>query len=411
MWTLAWLVIPQPCKRKVLVFSILLSHCFMMIEFQDFSLLCWNIRGPINVVGRRHARELVKKHNPSMVILVETHCVFDRAERFWRKLGYDLGGFSDDIGQAGGIWILVANGRNFSMDVIDVFHQMVTVSIAKGNKKWICSAIYASPIPSVREALWDHMENLRAMLVDPWFLIGDFNEILLPSEVRGGNFLANRAVKFSQVLSNCNLIDLGAKGNLFTWYRNAEGHRPVSKRLDRALSNFEWRTQFPDAFVENLIRHHSDHSQLLLRCKDDNPPRSARPFRFQVAWLTHNDFSQVVHSAWTDGHLSIPAKLEKVCKEANDFNSRVFGNIFKRKRTLESRLKGIQRSLCYTDIRSLVLLEKDLHKDYDEVLKQEELIWLQKSREKWVKFGDKNTKFFMLKLLSGEGGTELMGYS
>lgn len=93
-------MIPQQCKRKVQGFDGLLSFIVvMMIEFQDFSFLYWNILGAINVAGRRHVRELLKKHNPSIVILVETHCTFDRTEKFWRKLGYDLCGFSDAIGQ------------------------------------------------------------------------------------------------------------------------------------------------------------------------------------------------------------------------------------------------------------------------------------------------------------------------
>lgn len=86
----------------------------------------------------------------------------------------------------------------------------------------------------------------------------------------------------------------------------------------------------------------------------------------------------MVHSAWTEGSHSIPARLERVHKDANDFNYKVFGNIFKRKRTLEVRLKGIRRSLSYADIRSLVT-RKDLQREYDEVLKQDELIWYQKS--------------------------------
>lgn len=132
-----------------------------------------------------------------MVILVVTHCAFHRSEKFWKKLGYDLGGSFDAVGVSGGILVLIANGRNFAVNVIEAFHQMVIVLISKGNKKWICSAIYASPIPSIRDALWGHMENMIAILTDTWFLIGDFNEILLPSEVRGGNFLEIRAVKFS----------------------------------------------------------------------------------------------------------------------------------------------------------------------------------------------------------------------
>lgn len=76
-----------------------------------------------------------------------------------------------------------------------------------------------------------------------------------------------------------------------------------------------------------------------------------------------------------------------VQREAQDFNSRVFGNIFKHKRSLEACLRGIQCTLEHTDIPNLAMLERDIHKEYNEVLKQEEILWYQKSRENglnWV---------------------------
>lgn len=41
-------------------------------------------------------------------------------------------------------------------------------------------------------------------------IIEDWNEILLPYEVRGGDFLPSRVARFSQVLEDCRLVDLGA---------------------------------------------------------------------------------------------------------------------------------------------------------------------------------------------------------
>lgn len=86
--------------------------------------------------------------------------------------------------------------------------------------------------------------------------------------------------------------------------------------------------------------------------------------------------------------------LKRVKEVSLIFNSEVYGSIYKRKRKIERRLKGIQASLERIDSARLVLLEQQLQQDYDNILFQEEIHWCQKSREKWVILGDRNTKCF-----------------
>ena len=54
----------------------------------------------------------------------------------------------------------------------------------------------------------------------------------------------------------------------------------------------------------------------------------------------------------------------------------------------------IQQCLETVDSIRLRQLEKELQEDYNNVLLQEELFWFQKSREQWVRLGDRNTRFF-----------------
>lgn len=76
------------------------------------------------------------------------------------------------------------------------------------------------------------------------------------------------------------------------------------------------------------------------------------------------------------------------------WNKTVFGNIFVRKKRLYRRLDGTQRALAYSPNPGLIKLEEKLKKELNNVLKQEELLWMQKSRVQWLRVGDKNTKFF-----------------
>ncbi|KAL4286719.1 hypothetical protein AHAS_Ahas19G0114300 [Arachis hypogaea] len=128
-------------------------------------------------------------------------------------------------------------------------------------------AIYASPVPSKREEAWNVLTDFSRNYLGPLLAIGDFNEILLSSEVKGGNFVSRRAERFGALLDECGLIDFGANGSLYTWFRHMQGNRFISKRLDRAVATDAWCFRFPESYVENLVRMHSDHCPIMIRCQ------------------------------------------------------------------------------------------------------------------------------------------------
>lgn len=95
--------------------------------------------------------------------------------------------------------------------------------------------------------------------------------------------------------------------------------------------------------------------------------------------MTNND--------WNEGKI-------KFANSTNLWNKNYIGSIPSRKKRILRRLEGIDRQRIHNDNYFLRKLEKSLWKEFNKVTLQEEFIWFQKSRYKWLKWGDRNTKYF-----------------
>ncbi|KAE8680042.1 hypothetical protein F3Y22_tig00111392pilonHSYRG00178 [Hibiscus syriacus] len=107
----------------------------------------------------------------------------------------------------------------------------------------------------------------------------------------------------------------------------------------------------------------------------------------------HPQFKDFLSEVWRND-LDALTNVNSFQSKASEWNLNVFGHIGRKKRELLARLRGIDRALITRYSQRLVDLQHVLEYELEQVLQQEESLWLQKSRTQWVLHGDKNTKYF-----------------
>lgn len=362
-----------------------------------FDILVWNCRGAGNMNFRRHFTALVQNHKPEIVALMETKVDISSMDMFFSNLGFTATSYVDPVGRTGGIWLLW-DPKNVTVSTFHMTNQAIHATISKNSyEDWILSVLYMSPNPRNREIIWNELESMADNIDRPWAVAGDLNDIASSNERKSASSEhdSSRVRLFAERINKCKLIDLGCSGPKFTWTNNRKGLANIQKRLDRGLCNSHWRALFPEGMIQNLPRTYSDHSPFIIHVLGrPRPSFSRRPFRFEAAWLLDNSFCDLVNASWIGDN--VIECISNFTNAVTNWNKKVFGNIFRKKRWLLGRIEGVQRSQEQNFSHNLQLLEKDLVDEYNNILAQEELHWYQKSRARWITQGERNTRFFHL---------------
>ncbi|XP_058762932.1 uncharacterized protein LOC131636306 [Vicia villosa] len=268
---------------------------------------------------------------------------------------------------------------------------------------WRFTSVYASPSEQRRRVLWEALHTTGRNNNMPWIVAGDFNDIADAGEKKGGAAISHRrCASFRKNMEDCKLYDMGSSGPKFTWRGGIYhgGHR-IYERLDRAIGNEEWKLLFPDSFIKVLPRvNFSDHHPILIALNRDYYDNGGRQFRFKSAWLMENNYADRVRGFWRHGE-DIMSNLNKIKSDAKEWKQWSVNNVQRAKKRILARLKGIQESIhIRNDVRGLTRLEKKTSTGSEIILKQEELMWFQRSQAKWLIDGDRNTKYYHIKTVN-----------
>ncbi|XP_059310169.1 uncharacterized protein LOC132061351 [Lycium ferocissimum] len=205
--------------------------------------------------------------------------------------------------------------------------------------------VYAKCDRIERIELWDSLYNLASDMNTPWLVGGDFNVITDEHEKYGGQPVSlNEVEDFRHCINTCNLTDLGYKGSVYTWWNGRGVGNCIFKRLDRCLGNFEFQQLFPGLEITHLIKNGSDHSPLLLECKE-KAVQIRKSFRFLNFWVKHETFLDVVRANWNtdvpaNSFMSFNLKLKKMKKVLSQWSRATYGDIFQEVTNLEEVIKA-----------------------------------------------------------------------
>ncbi|CAM9000522.1 unnamed protein product [Rhodiola kirilowii] len=359
------------------------------------SILCWNCRGLGKPSAVRELKNVIMSHSSQIVGLIETK----RKVRCWESLRCRLGFLNcfaiDRVGLSGGLAVLWREGVDVQINSYSRFHIDMDVEM-EGRFRF--TLFYGNPNNNLRNDSWRLLECLYGGDTRPWMVAGDFNEIFFSWEAQGKTLRDRQRMRqFRECTNSCGLMDLGFKGNRYTYSNKRLFPNEARARLDRVFGNNELRRMFPNLIVKHGVAITSDHCPIIIENRKLRVDREDNKFTYEAMWHKHKNFPEVVRDSWSkavENSNSIVDALEACAQDLNSWNTKVFGNVMMRIRKIEKKLKNIKELPRTTET---VEQEKLLESTLDEWLAREEYLWRQRSRIQWLKKGDRNTAFFHAK--------------
>jgi hypothetical protein len=315
-------------------------------------------------------------------------------EYFWK--------WTPPIGKSGGI---LCGIRNDSLEVnaFKAGKYMLQFILWDKVKKcnWALIVVYGAAQEENKNDFLTELASFCHGILMPYIVGGDFN-ILRHSGEKNKNFThTHTSDLFNSIIHTMGLREIFMHGGKYTWSNKHAS--PTLEKLDRVLMSHDWEDLFPLVSVRKLVREMSDHNALLL--DSGNLPElttKSRDFRFDISWFKNEEFLPSVAKIWqkpvyntADPIDVFNIKLKRFKKFFKGWGANLYGHTKKRKLELREELTSLECLEEETELPPILGLRKsEIYVELWNIYANEELLWYQKSHEKWLLEGDSNTSYF-----------------
>lgn len=362
-------------------------------------VVCWNVRGLNNPAKRKVVREFLASFKINLVCLQETK--LETVDQFivMQCLGPSLDGFAylPAVETRGGI-LLAWDTTSLSIDCIQLDTNFLTGKVHQldGTTWWI-TVVYG---PQGDELKWQFLLDLytrRMLCPGPWVCLEDFNMILRGSEKSNSDLNRAMMTKFQNFVDDHELKELYIHGRRFTW--SNERNAPTFTKIDRILVSVEWELSNPDYLLQALSTSASDHAPLHLSTSTHFCAKHL--FRFELYWTKLEGFEEAVREAWVcsneifDPFKRLDALFRNTTAFLQAWGQRKTGNIKMLMKVANWLILRFDRAQETISLSALEMwLRRTLKLSLLGLTSLECTIDRQRSRIRWLKDGDANTKLF-----------------
>eukprot|EP00253_Pinus_taeda_P027218 PITA_27218 len=336
-------------------------------------LVSWNVRG-LNSPGKsRMLKNMIKMEKPQMCFLQEMKCnsatlgcILSKAWPGCRSVAVDATGASGGLAIAWNTQAIFLTDFHASHHLIQAAFHILGTNI-HGN----LSNVYFPQDAGSKKALLNTIEALSRNRQHPlWIAVGDFNMITkIEDKIGGRSRLEPEVDRFKDFIQNASLIDMPFCNGTFTWSNRRGGKFQIASKLDRFLIS------------DNAVHIGGDLTAEILAHSG-------------IQGLRQNHLG-FLYPARRLKDVPLQQKLRFLKSHLKHWNRETFGNIFEAQQELNKELKDLHQEIINAGhTESTLDRERHINNQLEERRKQEEIYWRQKSRIRWLKEGERNTKFF-----------------